>query len=106
MTSVIPCSPVTGEAGADAGIDGYLLVLEATAERLLAAGDAGGALSPDAARRLRRIGEELSIHVLALQVLLTSGVALERVRPLLDRATALVDEEWEHNLRLVESSNL
>jgi hypothetical protein len=82
-----------------------LLVLEATAERLLAAGDAASGLSPDGARRLRQIGEELSIHALALRVLTSSGVSAERLEPLLRRVAALVDDEWEENLRLVESSS-
>ena len=82
-----------------------LVVLEATAERLLAAGDAGHGLSPEGARRLRQLGEELSIHALALRVLASSGASAERLQPLLQRVAALVDDEWEENLRLVESSS-
>ena len=93
-----------GDATELALTEDALLVLEATAERLLAAGDAGGQLSPEAARRLREIGEELSIHALALRMLSSCGVSAERLRPLLERATAIVDEDWERNLRLVESS--
>ena len=98
MTFLLRCSSVTGE---DA-----LLVLEATAERLLAAGGAAHGLTPRGARRLREIGEELTVHVQAIQVLVSCGAAPERLRPLLDRAAALIDDEWEHHLRLVESSNL
>ena len=86
--------------------DDALLVLEATAERLLAAGDADAGLAPEARRRLRRIGEELSVHALALRVLIASGASPERLLPVLERATALVDDDWEHNLRVVESSTL
>jgi hypothetical protein len=98
MTFLIRCSPVTGE---DA-----LLALEATAERLLAAGDAGRGLTADGARRLRRIGEELSVNVLAVRVLVSAGASPERVDPLLERAAALIDDEWIHRLRLVESTDL
>jgi hypothetical protein len=118
MTSLLRCSPVGGGGGGGGGAgstDGEssdleaatgdaLLVLEATAERLLAAGDAESDLSPDGARRLREVGEELSVHALALRMLTSSGLSAERLQPLLERATALVDDEWEQDLRLVESS--
>ena len=95
-----------GDARGRGNTEDALLVLEATAERLLAAGDAGGGLSPEGARRLRAIGEDLSVHALALRMLSVSGVAQDRLQPLLQRVAALVDDEWEHNLRLVEASNL
>jgi hypothetical protein len=69
--------------------DDALLVFETPAERLLAAGDAEAGLSADGARRLRQIGEELSVHALALRVLVSSGVSPARLRPHDERATAL-----------------
>jgi hypothetical protein len=63
---------VTGEGREPKTTDDALFVLEATAAQLLAAGDAGGRLSPQGARRLRELGEELRGQVLAVRELLTS----------------------------------
>jgi hypothetical protein len=104
MGVAVRWSPVTGARRGHEATDEALLRLETTAERLLAAGDAGRGLTAEGAPRLRQIGEELSVHALALRMLTSAGVGPERVQVLLDRATALIDEEWEERLRLVESS--
>ena len=50
-------------------------------------------LADDERRRLRNLRDELASHVLAAQVLVTSGASPATVAPVLERAAALLDDE-------------
>lgn len=80
--------------------DTALIVLECTAERVLIAARRDG-VPANAAKRLLHLGEELSSHALAARLLVKSGASSESLQHLLERATALVDDEREHGALLL-----
>jgi hypothetical protein len=74
----------------DDGVEA-LGVLEATADRLVAAGRRPD-LPAEVAGRFERLGSALSSHALAVRVLMSSGASDESLRAVLERAAALIDD--------------